>query len=55
MQVFDHLVDPLHPGLSGELAVIPVKGVDDLTASVKGPGMRGHPLGAVVDQDRIWG
>src|SRR5208337_1056584 len=55
MQVFDRLVYPLHLRLYGELAVIPVEGVDDLTASVKGSRMRGHPLGAIVDHDRIRG
>jgi hypothetical protein len=55
MQILEHLVDALHLGLLGELAVTSVKGVDNLTASVKGPGMRGHSLGAVIDHDRIRG
>jgi hypothetical protein len=55
MQVFDHLVDPLHLGLYGELPVTSVKGVNNGAAPVERPRMRGHPLGAVVDQDRIRG
>src|SRR4030042_2574156 len=35
MQIFDHLVDALDLRFYGELAVTSVKGVDDLTASVK--------------------
>ena len=32
-----------------------MKGVDDLAVSVKGSWVRGHPFGAIVDQDRIRG
>ena len=53
MQGSDHSMDPLDLRLYGEFAETSVKGVDDWTASVKRPRMRGHPLGAVIDHDRI--
>ena len=55
MEMVDHLVDALHLGLGGELAVTSVEGVNDPAASVERPGMGGYPLGAIVNHDLLRG